>query len=385
MIQKTYTNARIVTENEIIHGSVRVADGVITAIDSGPCRASGSHTVDMAGDYLIPGLVDVHTDSLERQFTPRHGVYWPSALSAAMANDALLCGCGITTALDSICAEAFPEEETRRRMFNDCIAAVTEGEREGLFCSRHLLHLRCETADPKTPGILDRHLDNPLVKLASLMDHTPGQRQFRDEGKFREYHSDQGWNDEEFAEVVERLKREQGRHAQEQRAAIVDRCGKLGIPMASHDDAFDSHVRQALGEGIAICEFPTTKAAAATARAAGMDVVMGAPNVILGGSHSGNVSALAVFQAGHLTVLASDYVPGSLLLAPFHLHRTQRVSLPECIALVTANPARMLGLHDRGRIEIGLMADFVRVREYERHPIALETIVSGKAVLTQRI
>ena len=180
---------------------------------------------DFGGDYLIPGLVDVHTDSLERQFTPRHGVYWPSPLSAAMANDALMFGCGVTTVLDSICAEAFPEEETRRRMFNDCIQAVSYGEGNGLFRSRHLLHLRCETADPKTPAILGAHLGNPLVRLASLMDHTPGQRQYKDVDKFRQYYSDEGWDDEEFSSVVERLRAEQARHAGPQRADIIRRCG----------------------------------------------------------------------------------------------------------------------------------------------------------------
>ncbi|GAB7024440.1 alpha-D-ribose 1-methylphosphonate 5-triphosphate diphosphatase [Salidesulfovibrio brasiliensis] len=380
MPETIFTNARIVTETEIIHGSLTVYDGRIRRIDEGTSSLPGG--TDCDGDYLIPGLVDVHTDSLERQFTPRPGVYWPSPLSAATANDTLLCGCGITTVLDSICAEAFPEEETRRRMFNDCIAAVTEGERRGLFRSNHLLHLRCETADPKTPGILNHHLDNPLVKLASLMDHTPGQRQYRDENKFREYYSNEGWTDEEFAKVVSRLKKEQAKHAEEQRAAIIAQCRKRGIPMASHDDASEPHVRQALEEGIGICEFPTTYEAASTAHAAGMDVVMGAPNVVLGGSHSGNVSALEVFRAGLLTVLTSDYVPGSLLLAPFRLHHEEGRPLPECIALVTANPARMLGLEDRGRIAENLHADLVRVRLVEGQPVAASVHVSGRAVLS---
>ena len=375
MQESVLTNARIVTEDEVFLGTVVVRQGRIAAVD----RSVAAHGLDLDGDYLLPGLVDVHTDSLEKQFLPRHGVYWPSPLAAAMANDALMSGCGVTTVLDSICAEAFPEEETRRRMFNDCIEAVSCGVQDGLFRSRHRLHLRCETADPRTPAILGSHLDNPLVALASLMDHTPGQRQYRDAEKFREYYADEGWSDEEFGRVVRRLQAESEQYAGPQRSDILRRCRARSIPLASHDDATTKHVAQAHGEGIEISEFPTTAEAAKAARAAGMDVVMGAPNIVLGGSHSGNVSALSVFEQGDLTVLASDYVPSSLLEAPFILHRGHGAPLPRCVGLVTANPARMLGLVDRGRIAEGLLADLVRVRTVDGRAVPLRTWVGARA------
>lgn len=384
MRERIFVNGRIVTEHEVFTGGVEVRSGRIhavhptanpTAHPDGP--AGREEVIDLEGDYLLPGLIDVHSDSLEQQFTPRHGVYWPSPLSAAKANDALLFGCGITTVLDSICAEAFPEEQTRQRMFNDCVAAVTQGEQGGLMRSQHLLHLRCETADPKTPGILGEHMDNPLVRLISLMDHTPGQRQYRDVNKFREYYTDEGWSDAEFDAVVARLRAEQGRYAGPQRADIIARARQKAIPLASHDDATVEHVRQARREGISICEFPTSKAAARAARQQGMDVVMGAPNIVLGGSHSGNVSALEVFREGDLTVLASDYVPASLLLAPFALHVLEKALLHECIRLVTANPARMTGLADRGAIAPGMRADLVRVRLVEGQPLVMGVWTAG--------
>ena len=376
MRELIFTNGRIVAGDEEFFGSVAVRDGLIVAVDQGVSGAPGA--VDLEGDYLIPGLVDVHSDSLERQFTPRFGVYWPSPLSAAVANDAMLHGCGVTTVLDAICAEAFPEEETRLRMFNDAIGAISAGEGAGLFRARHLLHLRCETADPKTPAILGEHLDNPLVRLVSLMDHTPGQRQYKDVNKFRQYYSDVGWTDDEFADVVERLKGEQARFAGPQRAAIIERAAARHIPLASHDDATPAHVAEALAEAISISEFPTTLKAARTARDAGMDVVMGAPNIVLGGSHSGNVSALEVLLDGRLTVLASDYVPASLLLAPFAVSAREGVPLPETLALVTANPARMLGLTDRGVIEPGRLADLVRVRLVDGQPVPAGVWVGGR-------
>jgi len=372
-------NALLVTETGTRPGCVEIVDGRIESLGSSAVRGSGGRTIDCGGDYLLPGLVDVHTDSLERQFTPRRGVYWPSPLLAAMANDALLHGCGVTTALDSICAEAFPEEETRRRMFNDCISAVTRGEKEGLFRSRHLLHLRCETADPKTAAILGDHLANPLTALASLMDHTPGQRQYRDERKFREYYADEGWSDEEFARVAARLRADQARCAASERSRIIGECRRLKVPLASHDDETVEHVRQAASEGIAISEFPTTIEAAREARRLGMDVVMGAPNIALGGSHSGNVPAISVLREGLLTVLSSDYVPASLLLAPFLLHAREGLPLHECAALVAANPARMLGLHDRGTLAPGKLADIVRVRMTAGEPVVAGVWTGGRS------
>ncbi|WP_419785476.1 alpha-D-ribose 1-methylphosphonate 5-triphosphate diphosphatase [Pseudodesulfovibrio sp.] len=375
MKEMVLRNGLVVTEGEVVAGSVVVRDGVIAGIDAGATSVRGA--LDLEGDYLIPGLIDVHTDSLERQFTPRPGVYWPSPLSAAVANDAMMHGCGITTVLDSICAEAFPEEETRRRMFNDAVRAVTDGEAARLFRSRHLLHLRCETADPKTPAILGEHLENPLVRLVSLMDHTPGQRQYKDENKFRQYYSDMAWTDSEFAQVVERLKDEQARYAEPQRAAIIGRATEHGIPLASHDDATPEHVAEARAASISISEFPTTLEAAFAARKAGMAVVMGAPNIVLGGSHSGNVSALEVLDAGQLTVLASDYVPASLLLAPFLVSRLLSRPLPDCMALVSANPAAMLGLDDRGVIAPGRLADLVRVRMADEQPVPVAVWTGG--------
>lgn len=375
-------NARIVLEKEIIIGNMAMQGGRIRAIDSNSISSKISNRTDCEGDFLLPGFVDVHTDNIERQFSPRNGVYWPSNLSAAIASDTLLCGCGITTALDSICAEAFPTEETKRRMFNDCIQAVTEGEKLGLFRSRHLLHLRCETADPKTSDILHAHLDNPLVKLTSLMDHTPGQRQYRDKKKFHLYHADQGWSDEEFASICTKLKQMQAQYANKQRAHIVNECQRLSIQLASHDDSTKAHVLQACNEGINISEFPTSLEAAEAAHAAGMGVVMGAPNIVLGGSHSGNISALEIFKAGMLNVLSSDYVPMSLLIAPFQLHRNQGISLHESIALVSANPARMVGLSDRGHLAEGLLADVLRVRMIEERPVITHVFVNGNPVMS---
>jgi alpha-D-ribose 1-methylphosphonate 5-triphosphate diphosphatase len=208
------------------------------------------------------------------------------------------------------------------------------------------------------------------------MDHTPGQRQFTDTDKYRKYYK-KGWSDEEFAEIEQRLRATQQACAADNRERIVSLCRKRDLPMASHDDTLAEHISQAVAEGMAISEFPTTLEAARLAREAGIRIVMGGPNLVRGASHSGNVSARELAEAGLLDIISSDYVPGSLVAGAFALHRHLDFSLPEAVARISANPAQAVGLTDRGAIGCGLRADLVRVREIEGVPAVLQTWAVG--------
>lgn len=390
------TNCRMVTPHAVVHGWLAVAERRCPddaahppeepdtlsplvprprhdrrILDMGALPCPHAHAVDLGGDYLLPGFVDIHTDAIERQFLPRPGVLWPAPLPAAMATDALLSAAGITTAFDSVCAEAFPREEARRRLFGDAVASVVHGTRTGMLAVRHLLHVRCETADPKVLDLLRSCIDLPEVRLVSLMDHTPGQRQYRDLSAYRRQYQGEGWDDGEFAGVLALLRENQQRHAAPHRAAIIAACRERGIPLASHDDTTADHVREAAAEGIAICEFPTTLEAAREAKRHGMATVMGAPNIVLGGSHSGNIAALDVLRAGCLDILASDYAPASMAEAVFLLHRAHDVPLPRCAELAATNAATLLGLADRGALAPGLLADFARIRLLDGAPVVL--------------
>lgn len=372
------SNARLLLPGAVTHGCLRVRDGRVAGLDAGPTSAPGA--IDLEGDYLLPGLVDVHTDNLERQMTPRPAVLWPQALPALLAHDAQVVAAGVTTALDGVFVGEYHEGGFRRRMFNLTMDALDLAADQNLLKARHLLHLRCEYSDPHVLELLEPHVDNPSFRLASLMDHTPGQRQFDTNEKFRSFYRSRNWTDEEFHQVVEELKSSQERNAAAHREAIVGICAARGIPLATHDDSTVEHVDQALAEGVAICEFPTTATAAAHAHAKGQKVVLGAPNVVLGGSHTGNVSARELARAGHLDILASDYVPGGMLHAVFLLHQELGMPLPEALACVTDTPARALGLDDRGRLEEGLLADLVRVRLVEGLPVVLGVWVEGRQV-----
>lgn len=374
-------NARIVLSDEIVGGSVRVKNGTIESVDPGRCSLPAA--LDLEGDFLLPGLIELHTDNLEKQIEPRPGIFWPEPLAAVMAHDVQMAGAGITTVLDAIALGEYHDGPDRSRILDMSIKALARARKSGVLKADHLMHLRCEYSDPKVLEMFLPHAGDPSLRLVSLMDHTPGQRQFTDTGKYREYFGSQSWDDEEFDRISKRLQAVQADCAEKNRAAILEHCARLGLPVASHDDTTEEHIRQAVREDISISEFPTTLKAAEKAHENGISIVMGAPNVVRGGSHSGNISALELAEQGLLDILSSDYVPSSLLCAAFILNRRLDIPLHLAVATVTSNPAAMIGLPDRGKIEPGLRGDMIRVRMVEKLPVVLKTWCAKKGTAAE--
>ena len=360
MQQRIIRNAKIVTATEEFTGCMVIEAGTIRSVDRGDTSAPGAE--DWAGDWLLPGLVELHTDNLEKHLVPRPGVLW-NAHSATVMHDALCAAAGITTVLDSVVIGDMDQGGARSQTQHVSIQALHECRDEGLLRVEHLLHLRCEVSAPDIVEVFEQYADDELVELVSLMDHTPGQRQWRDLGKYRRYSERYGrFDDAEYAALVASLTAHQHRYAIPNRAAIIAGSRARGLPLASHDDTELAHVEQASLEGVAISEFPTTVAAARAARAAGLSIVMGGPNLVKGGSHSGNVSAAELAQLDLLDIFSSDYVPASLLQSAFLLRDAVGWSLPKAVNTVTRNPARAIGLNDRGELAPGLRADLIRIR-----------------------
>ena len=367
MKQRIIKNARIVTATEEFTGCMVVEDGAISSIERGGTTVLSAE--DWAGDYLLPGLVELHTDNLEKHLVPRPGVLW-NAQSATVMHDAMCAAAGITTVLDSIVIGDMDKGGPRSQIQHVSIQALHECRAEGLLRVEHLLHLRCEISAPDIVAVFEQYADDPLVELVSVMDHTPGQRQWRDLEKYRRYSERYGsFTDAAYEELVEELKAHQLRHAIANRAAIV--AGSLArcLPLASHDDTEVAHVEQAGLERIAISEFPTTVEAAQAARRLGIAIVMGGPNLVKGGSHSGNVAAAELAWLDLLDIFSSDYVPASLLQSAFLLRDSIGWSLSKAINTVTRNPAHAIGLRDRGELAPGLRADLIRVRLSGAMPI----------------
>ena len=357
----TLHNANIVLADRIVEGDVAIAGGVIVEQARG-----GAPEIDLGGDYLIAGLVDLHTDNIEHHFHPRPGVRWPSAMAAAVAHDWQMLGSGVTTVLDSLSIGDYDSGGARTLMLDSAIRGIDAARAAGVLKADHYFHFRCELSDRGLLPIIEDHIGNPRIRLLSMMDHTPGQRQWHNVGLYREFRRKKNnnvWTDDEFATYLAGRVADQQRLVPQAREAIARAGRERQIVIASHDDTTVADVEQSHADGIAISEFPTTLEAARHARSLGQSIVMGSPNVVLGGSHSGNVGAMQLWTEGLLDVLTSDYVPGSLLHAAFVLGK-KAGDLPRALATVTSAPAELVGMGDRGRIAPGLRADLLRVRRY---------------------
>lgn len=356
-------NARLVLSGEVVTGSLQAHDGRITALDSGPGVPAGA--LDLQGDFLLPGLVEIHTDNFERHLMPRPKVHW-AELPALLAHDAEIAAAGITTVFDALGVGEADTESLRGTSWEGVVATLDNCTRHGLLRADHLFHIRCELPAPNTIDLFEPFVDHPLVRLISLMDHTPGQRQWENIEHARVYYiGKKGWSEDKFVRKVAEAAEMQQRYALPHRRHFVDYAQQRSIALASHDDTTLAHVQQAHDEGVSVCEFPTTELAARAARERGMATVMGGPNVVRGGSHSGNVAASQLARLGLLDILSSDYVPGSLLTAALQLVDEGHMTLPQAVATVSRNPARSVGLNDRGEIATGLRADLVQVRVVE--------------------
>ena len=372
-----FSNARIVLEDEIVEGSVLVRDGKIEDISGGSSRVGE----DFEGDYLIPGLVELHTDHLEGHYSPRPGLRW-NKTAAIQAHDAQIVTSGITTVFDCLRMGADEDGGFEHGEMRDMADAIQKAEKEGRLRAEHLIHLRCEvSADNVLQHFADFEND-PYVRLVSLMDHAPGQRQFQTMDQYIFYYQKKrGLTDAQFAEFIDRRVSESERNSTPHRVAIAKVCAERGITVASHDDATLAHVDEAIENGVRLAEFPTSFDAAKASHENGMSVLMGAPNIVRGKSHSGNIAARDLAEHGVLDVLSSDYVPLSLLYAPFLIaDEVESISLPKAIAMVTATPARTVSLNDRGRIATGLRADLVRVFRDEGVPVTRSVWREGRRV-----
>lgn len=374
-----FANAKIVLPTEVVTGSVSISDGQITAIDTGASVPQGA--VDCEGDFLCPGLIELHTDNLERHLTPRPKVDWPHD-AAIVAHDAELAGVGITTVFDALrVGSILSNSPSRYPRYARKLADEIESMRQkGALRISHHLHLRAETCSETLPEELDEFGDSDRVGIVSLMDHTPGQRQFRDLSKFEAYvRGKRGLSAEEFQCHVRHLTKLRESFGLLHEEATVSASTRLGATLASHDDTTPTQVATSADQGVRMAEFPTTLEAAQACRAHGIQIIMGAPNLVRGGSHSGNVAAQELAENDLLDVLSSDYVPAALLKGAAQLGALWG-DMARGLATVTSNPAAGSHLADRGRIEIGLRADLIRFRLVGQAPIVRGVWSNGQRV-----
>ncbi len=351
-------NATLVLPGETLTGSLRIKDGEIADMAEGAGVPSGA--VDCGGDFVSPGLIELHTDNLERHIQPRPKVDWPHA-AAIIAHDAELAGTGITTVFDAMRVGSIRAKEARYGKYARSLASeLLDLRAKDALKISHFLHLRAEVCSETLVEELDEFGDEDRVGLVSLMDHTPGQRQFRDISKLEAYvKGKHGFDDDGFLQHIAELKTMRDTYGDLHEVEAVKAARRFGAVLASHDDTTEDQVAVSAGHGIRLAEFPTTVEAARACHAHDIQVMMGAPNLIRGGSHSGNVAAQELAELDLLDIVSSDYVPAALLLAAARLGDIWG-DMARGLATVTCAPARAVGLEDRGRLEVGKRADLIR-------------------------
>ncbi|MFT6023917.1 MAG: alpha-D-ribose 1-methylphosphonate 5-triphosphate diphosphatase [Ascidiaceihabitans sp.] len=374
-----FANARVILEREVVLGSVRIQDGAITDIDTGGHVATGA--LDMGGDFIAPGLVELHTDNLERHLTPRPKVDWPQR-PAILAHDCELAATGITTVFDAIRVGSVVSNDAKRynryarKMADEILAMRTAGA----LRVRHHIHLRAEVCSETLLDELDEFGPDDRIGIVSMMDHTPGQRQFSDMKKYKDYVCGKhGLDANRFDEYVAFLRGVQTEFGPKHEQAVVAAATRYGATLASHDDTTSAQVTASAAHGVIIAEFPTTLEAAQACQDRKIVTVMGAPNLIRGASHSGNVAALELAKRGQLDILSSDYVPAGLLGGAVQLGQLWG-DVPRGIATVTSAPARAVGLNNRGVLRVGASGDLIRFAMVGDVPALKETWCRGVRV-----
>jgi alpha-D-ribose 1-methylphosphonate 5-triphosphate diphosphatase len=300
---------------------------------------------------------------------------------AILAHDGELASTGITTVFDALRTGSNRRRDGTYRRYARQVANEVLALREANALKvRHMIHLRAEVCSETLVEELAEFSPEDRVGIVSMMDHTPGQRQFRDLSKLKDYYIRKyAYSDADFANLVERRSALGDRVRDDHERAIVAEAARLGATLASHDDTLREHVEKSSALGVRIAEFPTTFEAAEVCRQAGMPIMVGAPNLIRGGSHSGNVSASELAEAGLLDVVSSDYVPSLLVSSVFRLAKLWN-DLPRAVATVTSTPADATGLTDRGRLARGKLADIVRLRMLGDVPVIRSVLRGGQQI-----
>jgi alpha-D-ribose 1-methylphosphonate 5-triphosphate diphosphatase len=370
----------IVQPDGVFRGDVTIQDGAIASIDEAADNANGSESlvIDAEGAWILPGLVDIHCDAIEKEVEPRPNTLFPMEM-AFLQYERKLAGHGITTMLHSLSLGV--GLSLRGEHLVGQIVELIASMREERAMIRHGIHLRYEVSHLTGFELAQRLMEEGLLDYLSLMDHAPGQGQYHREGSFQRYvMKNQGVTLDEVSRIMEEL---QGRRSQvdwDKLKSLTAQARNRGIAVASHDDDNVAAVERSLGFGAMVSEFPLSLETASYAKEMGMGVCVGAPNIVRGGSHDGNLNAIEAIRGGAADILCSDYHPASLLHSIFALEAAG-IPLNQAVNMASLNPASVLGRSGNiGSIEKGKRADLLVVRKARDNPVVQYTVVDGIVV-----
>ena len=369
---------RAVVPSGVIEGaSVYIRDGIIEEVSRGAIRGC-EKKIPADGLYMMPGFIDIHSDAIEREISPRPNVFFPVNI-ALFELDKRLAASGITTIFHSL---SFSEGEIGIRSNRTVYDIIKEINRlKGALSINTMAHARYEITDDGAVTYLRRLIRDRQIHLLSIMDHTPGQGQFREVTSYKDYFGKMYDKTEtELDRIIEQKIESKGKingNVEE----LIHACRQSGVPMASHDDDSPEKIRWLKENGIGISEFPVNMEVAGAAGDEGIRVCLGAPNVLRGNSQANNLSARDAIKEGCGDILCSDYTPMAMLHAVFTLVNLKILSLSDAVRMLSLNPARAVGIGtERGSIEEGKRADMMLVDIKGEVPAIVRTFVSGNEV-----
>ncbi len=373
-------NTRVVTPEGILdNGAVLIEDGIIKEISEN-YSGRNVHYIDAGKALLLPGFIDVHSDAIEKEIEARPGTYLETRI-ALFELDKKLAASGVTTIYHSL---SFAQEGVILVRSLDIVGKVIREIKRlsGQFCVKTKVHARYEITNSNDLKGIEELAEEGLIDLMSLMDHTPGQGQFKDKDQIYKYYGSRfGIGDKEIEKLVidrQSFREEVGDiNARE----IEEICRKKDIPLASHDDDSSEKVLKMKKYGAIISEFPVNLEAVKAAKDLGTYIALGSPNILRGHSHNNNLSSRDLLIQGYGDIVCSDYIPSTLLYALFVLVQNNIFDLPDAVKLFSANPARALGIdRETGTIEAGKDADLFLVNDRGELPRIIKTFVRGREV-----
>ncbi|WP_373232390.1 alpha-D-ribose 1-methylphosphonate 5-triphosphate diphosphatase [Cohnella sp.] len=374
-------NAKIITPKGVVEGGLWIEDGRIARIIPGEHQETTVYgdSLDANGCYVMPGMIDMHSDALEKEIQPRPNTFFPLHMSFYEL-EKKLAGCGVTTIYHSLSlADGVGVRDDN--MVIDVIEHIIKLREERAMIN-HRVHLRYEVTN--LPGIdtVRNLIDNRKIDLLSLMDHTPGQGQFTEKESYENYLvKTYGVRDEELRIMINKLKSDAKIINWERIRDIAQHAIGQGIVVASHDDDTEAKIDQMIDYGVTISEFPINRTAAEYSYGHNLLVCVGSPNLVRGQSHSNNMRAVDAVKEGFAHAICSDYLPSSMLPAVFMLHEVENMPLHLAVAMVTSNLAAALGISDQvGSIEAGKLANLLFVNLHNGYPLVQRTMVNGETI-----
>jgi len=371
------THATLVLPDRVLQDSaLLIADGQIAAIE--PASApTDANVIDLRGHTMMPGLIDVHCDAIEKEAEPRANVLFPLDFAVAQV-DRRNAAAGITTPYHALSFASNQFGVRNNETAATLVRAVAAYRAHSLVDNR--IHGRYEVTDAAAVPVLEMLMEEGVIDLLSVMDHSPGQGQFKTLDAYLSYMmGNHGMSREEAAHAAARKTAELD-GASERVSRLVSKAHALGIPTASHDDDSPQRIAAMHALGVRMSEFPINVETAQAASAHALPTILGAPNVLRGKSQSGSMRAIDAIHAGVGNILCSDYQPSTLVAAAFAAARLADLPLDQALALVTSNPADACLLNDRGRLAPGKRADVIAVGSVAGQPLVTHTWSAGRLV-----